>query len=104
MKKLLICLLCCSCLLTGCSFQLDMDSSNKTSEEPKKTKKPANAITAVVTDKEQGIDGSIIKLSDFEIKLPKGYVYGTKEYKQGKNDTTPNSTIYYVWQEDEERE
>ena len=85
MKKLLICLLCCSCLLTGCSFQLDMDSSNKTSEEPKKTKKPANAITAVVTDKEQGIDGSIIKLSDFEIKLPKGYVYGTKEYKQGKS-------------------
>lgn len=101
MKKLLICLLCCSCLLTGCSFQLDMDNSNKTSEEPKKTKKPANAITAVVTDKEQGIDGSVIRLSDFEIKLPKGYVYGTKEYKQGKNDTTPNSTIYYVWQEDE---
>lgn len=102
MKKLLICLLFCSCLLTGCSFQFDMDSSDKTSEEPKKTKIPANAITAVVTDEEQGIDGSVIKLSDFEIKLPKGYVYGKKEYKKSKGDTTPNSMIYYVWKEDEE--
>ena len=73
--------------LVGCSAK----------EEVVESEYPAGAIFPVIDPDRGGLNSTTIPLTDFNFKIPRGYVYGKVDYKEGY-------TVYYVWQDKRDKE
>lgn len=100
MKKRMIfmAMLCLSLLLlSGCSGTSESEQPSESTEEVVE-EIPAGAILPVFEDEEKGIKSRVIKLRDFDLKLPEGYVYGKIDYEVENQAKKINTyTTYYVW-------
>lgn len=77
--------------LSGCAL-------NAEEEETAEPGVPANAIYPVMANERAGIKSTLIPLSDFNLVLPSGYVYGKIERED------MGYTAYYVWQDKKNKE
>ena len=77
-------------LLAGCGTQKATGNEVNT-----KTETPADAIYPVLVDEHRKTKASEIKLTDFSITLPEGYVYGKDEQE--------DYTAYYVWRDEPDK-
>lgn len=88
-------------LLTGCGLEglmVDDTAITAVSNETTAPAVPEGAVYPVMADEEKGIKATTIKLSDFSITIPEGYVYGKVDYE------TEGYTAYYIWQADGDQE